>query len=322
MVLTLLLDDRERAIIPFFKNEYQDIEIEVKRIQIGDYIIMQDDHILFAVERKSWVDLSASIKDGRTKNVDKLISLREQTGCKILYLIEGKARNAPIKRFARIPYKSLQSHLDHLIMRNNIFMIYSSNTEDSATRLIEFCTNYLSLPIPKTLETKGGDNEIVTKVNEMSLLTTTVKKTDLQIVYNLWSQIPNITTKTASLFIDKYHISDLFLGNISKEEISTMRYPNGTIIGKRAAKILAVRDNDNHENYKHYCNILAELPMITKKTAAKILLQVTFNDLLRCELSEAELENIEKMPNVRVGKAAAANIYKYLVSSDETKKRL
>lgn len=320
MVLKLLIDDRERSVIPFFKNEYMDIEIEVKRIQIGDYVIMQGDHILFSVERKSWVDLSASIKDGRTKNVDKLISLREQTGCKILYLIEGKARNAPTKRFARIPYKSLQSHLDHLIMRNNIFIIYSNNAEDSVARLIEFCTNYLSLNI------KGGDkeiadqNELVTKVNEMSLLTTTVKKTDLQIIYNLWSQIPNITTKTASLFIDKYHISDLFLGNISKEEISTMRYPNGTIIGKRAAKILAVCDNDNHENYKHYCNILAELPMITKKTASKILLQVTFNDLLRGELSEVELENIEKMPGVRVGKTAAANIYKYLVSSNETKK--
>jgi ERCC4-type nuclease len=320
MVLKLLIDDRERAIIPFFKNEYQDIEIEVKRIQIGDYVIMQDDHILFAIERKSWVDLSASIKDGRTKNIDKLISLREQTGCKILYLIEGKTRNAPTTRFARIPFKSLQSHLDHLTMRDNIFMIYSSNAEDSAARLIEFCTNYLSLNITGGKEIfTDQDEEIVTNgINEMSLLTTTVKKTNLQIIYNLWSQIPNITTKTASLFIDKYHISDLFLGNISKEEISTMRYPNGTIIGKRATKIIAVKDNDNIANYKHYCNILAELPMITKKTAAKILLNVTFNDLLRGELSEAEIENIEKMPGVRIGKTAAANIYKYLVC-DETK---
>jgi ERCC4-type nuclease len=317
MSLKLVVDDRERAVIPFFKDEYEDIEIEVKRIQIGDYVIMQGDHILFAIERKSWVDLSASIKDGRTKNVDKLISLREQTGCKIFYLIEGKTRSAPTKRYARIPFKSLQTHLDHLMVKNNIFMVYSSNAEDSAVRLIEFCTNYLSLNITggKNIFT-DRDEEIVTNgINEMSLLTTTVKKTDLQIIYNLWSQIPNITSKTATLFIEKYHISDLFLGNISKDEISTLKYPNSTIIGKRAAKIIAVQDNDNHQNYKHYCNILAELPMITKKTAAKVLLEVTFNDLLRGELSEETIANIQKTPKVKVGKAAAANIYKFLVST-------
>lgn len=315
MVLKLIIDDRERAIIPFFKNEYENIEIEVKRIQIGDYVIMQGDKILFCIERKSLTDLSASIKDGRTKNVDKLIALREQTGCKVLYLIESqKIRYKSSKRFARIPFKNLQSKIDHLIMRDNIFIIHSTNEEDTVARLIEFCTNYLSLNII------GGDKEIFTNkdeedvIDEINLLTVTTKKTDLQIIYNLWSQIPNITTKTASLFIDKYHISDLFLGNISKEEISTMRYPNGTIIGKRATKILAVIDNDKYENYKHYCNILAELPMITKKTAAKILLQVTFNDLLSGFLSETEIENIQKTPNVRVGKTAAANIYKYLVS--------
>lgn len=317
MVLKLVVDDRESKVIPFFKDEYTDIEIEVKRLQIGDYAIMQDDHILFIIERKSWNDLSASIKDGRTKNIDKLISLREQTGCKIFYLIEGKARNSPTKRFARIPYKSLQAHLDHLIIRDNIFIIHSLSEEDTVTRLIEFCTNYLSLNIPVNTSinndtiTTGGDSGI-------NILTTVIKKTDLQIIYNLWSQIPNITSKTASLFIEKYHISDLFLGNISKEEISTLKYPNGTIIGKRASKIIAVKDNDNIQNYKHYCNILAELPMITKKTAAKILLEVTFNDLLRGELSEETIANIQKTPKVKVGKAAAANIYKFLVS--DTKK--
>jgi len=320
--MKIIVDDRESKVIPFFKDEYQDIEIEVKRIQIGDYVIMQDEKVLFVIERKTWCDLSTSIKDGRTKNVDKLISLREQTGCKILYLIEGKARNSPTKRFARIPFKSLQSHLDHLMVRNNVFIVHSNNEEDTVARLIEFCNNYLTLNIT------GGDKEIFTNKDEevvvdaIKILTTTIKKTDLQIIYNLWSQIPNITTKTASLFIDKYHISDLFLGNISKEDISTMKYPNGTIIGKRAAKIIAVKDNDNIANYKHYCNILAELPMITKKTAAKILLDVTFNDLLRGELSEETIANIQKTPAVKVGKTAAANIYKYLVNIPKTNQNL
>ena len=50
--------------------------------------------------------------------------------------------------------------------------------------------------------------------------------------------MPNITEKTACLFINKgYHISDLILGNISKDSIYSMTYPNGYIIGKRSEKI-------------------------------------------------------------------------------------
>ena len=333
----LIVDDREQAVIPFFKESYQDIEVEVKRIQIGDYVIMKDNKIIFAIERKSWIDLSGSIKDGRKENVNKLISLREQTGCKLLYLIEGRARFAPTKKFSRIPYKNLQVHLDHLMVRDNIFMIYSDSAEDTTSRLIEFITNYISLgAVDVTMDTNsaiddvsmtGGessnsseiitDDVIIEKLDEMSILTSVIPKTDLQIMYNLWSAIPQITLKTASLFIDaNIHISELFIGKISSSEISVMRYASGTIIGTRANKIIKIRDNENVDNYKHYCNILAELPMITRKTASLILMKVTFNDLLRKKLSIQEIADIRKTPRSKIGITAATNIYKFLINKN------
>ena len=39
--------------------------------------------------------------------------------CKILYLIEGPARYSSNKKICRIPYRNLQSHLDHLMIRDN-----------------------------------------------------------------------------------------------------------------------------------------------------------------------------------------------------------
>jgi ERCC4-type nuclease len=311
MTLKLLIDDREQAVIPFFDESYLDIEVEVKRLQIGDYAISKNEKILFIFERKSWVDLSASIKDGRSANVNKLILLRDQTNCKIIYLIEGKARHSPSKRFAHIPYKNLLSSLDHLIQRDNIHIIYSNDPQDTVTRLIEFANSYLTLVsteknIIDTNKTEGGD---------MAILTTTIPKTDLEITYMLWSTIPNITTKTATLFIDAgYHISDLFIGNITKEEIAVMKYPSGTIIGKRAEKIIKIRDN-NSTNYKTYCNLLAVLPMITKKTAALILLKVKFNDLLRGQISMQEICDLKKTEKTKIGKTAAANIFKFLIKS-------
>lgn len=317
-MLTLIIDDREKAVIPFFKEyqnidtKTQNIEIKIQRIQVGDYIISRNDKIIAAVERKSWTDLAASIKDGRATNINKMISLREQTGCKLFYLMEGKSRYPPTKKFARIPYKNLQSHLDHLTMRDNVHILHSDSEEDTAIRLIEFMTNYLTLP---TLST---DVESVENVrDDQKILTTTVPKTELEIIYNIWSCIPNITSKTATLFISTYHISDLFLGLISKATISTMQYPNGSIIGKRSEKIINVIDNTCVNNHKIYCRILAEIPGITKKTAALILVKVKFNDLLCGTLSLQEIADIKKTEKSRVGIAIAKKIFMFLVKSEQ-----
>jgi ERCC4-type nuclease len=307
-MLKLIVDDRENAVIPYFKK-YDNFTIQVQRIQIGDYVITQNDRILFCIERKSWADLAASIKDGRSTNINKMISLREQTGCKLLYLLEGKSRYAATKKFGRIPYKNLQSHLDHLVMRDNVFVIHANDQEDSVNRLTEFMTNYLSLQVPNTeIAVIGGTNTD----NKLKILTAVVPKTDAEIISNMWSAIPNITEKTAALF-SEYHISDLFLGNVDKSTIAQMRYPNNSIIGKRSEKIIKVIDNANTNNFKVYCNILSEIPRITKKTAALILLKVKFNDLIAGKLSIGEIAVIKKTENRTIGIASAEAIYKFLV---------
>jgi ERCC4-type nuclease len=316
-MLKLIVDDRETKVIPHFEEEYNDIEIIVKRLQIADYVIMRGDQILFAIERKSWSDLSSSIKDGRKENINKLKKLRDETNCRLIYLIEGKARYAPTKNISHIPYKNLQAHLDHLIIRDNISVLYSSNVEDIPKRLIEFMRNYMSMDPGDIQEFEGkllGSN---VKEGGMEILTTVINKTDLEIVYNLWSAIPNITTKTAGLFIEKgYNICDLLLGKIPRQDIATLQYKNGVIVGsKRAAKILKIVSN-TEENYKHYCNIIACIPLITKKTAGIILLQLTFIELLNGVMSVNELANIQKTEKAKLGKKAAGNIYKFLISGD------
>lgn len=335
-MLKLLVDDREQAVIPFFKESYEKVKIEVKRIQIGDYCITQNDKVLFCVERKTWRDLSASIKDGRDSNFDKMISLREQTNCKLLLLIEGKSRHSPKKKFARIPYKNLQAKLDHLMIRDNISVIYSNNEEDTTNRLIEFCTNYISLGISSSNILEGGSKEDNREtipmdiddseagpsgINEISILTTVVKKTDDQIIKNIWSCLPQVTTKTGELFIkNDIHISALLTGKISELDIVAMRYDNGTIIGKRATKILNTAnpkdcEKKNRENYRYYCNILAEIPGITKNTAALILVKVTFIELLMGKIAIDDLAKIKKTEKSKIGIAAAEKIYKYLVKN-------
>jgi ERCC4-type nuclease len=307
-MLKLLVDDRESKVIPFFATcGSPDIEIKVSRIQTGDYAIYYGETILFIIERKSWKDLSASIKDGRKENTAKLLALREKTGCKIIYLIEGRARYAPTQKIARIPYKNLQAHLDHLVIRDNIYIIYSSSFEDSARRIVEFAHNYISLGIfPTCPEPPQKALEALTEITP---------KSDTQIVYSIWGCVPSVTDKTTSLFIDAYHISDLILGVIRKEDIGAMRYPSGAIIGKRANKIAAIQDIHNPANFKYYCNMLGCITGITKKTATMILSEFGMHALLSGQVSQDALANLQKTPKARLGPKAAEKVLKYFVKA-------
>lgn len=319
-MLKLIVDDREGAVIPFFAT-HASFAVVVQRIQIGDYIITQNDKIIAAIERKSWCDLAASIKDGRVANINKLLGLRQTTGCRLFYLMEGKSRYTPDKRFARIPYKNLQAHLDHLIMRDNVCMLYADNPADTAARLAEFMTNYLSLPNNTNTIVPAGHSVIVTggtptigtetNTSELDILTVTMPKTDDEIISNMWCCVPNITTKTVPCFT-AYHIADLFLGSIDIATVAAMCYTNGSVIGKRAKKITSVATN-NIANHAIYCRVLAEIPGLTKRTAALILVQIKFIDLLRGIFSIQQLADIKKTEKSRIGEAVAKKIYKFLV---------
>lgn len=307
--MRLIIDDREQQVIPFFKEDYKEIEIEieVKRINIGDYAIYQDDTLLFIIERKSWKDLSASMRDGRKENINKLLLARQETGCKIIYLIEGKARYPANKKIARIPYKNLQSHLDHLIIRDDVYIIYSNTPEDTSNRLIEFMVNYMSI-VP-TIKIAGN------KTQEPFDLMQKFTKSDLEIIYSIWRCIPGITDKTTSLFINNYHISDLILGNIQEADISTMKYPNGAIIGKRASKIHKV-SIASPETFKVYCKMLSCINGVTDKTAALIVTKFGFHEVLSGAVSQEELSELKKTEKSKLGKKISAEIVRFFVKQN------
>lgn len=316
-MLKLIVDDREQIVLPFIKASYPKVSVEIKRMQIGDYSIMKENKILFSIERKTWKDLSASIKDGRDSNIDKMIELRNQTNCRLLLLIEGKARYNPETKFARIPYKNLQAKLDHLMIRDNVSIIYSKDTEDTVNRLVELCTNYTTMSpecrdnIEDNIRSESVGGDIL---DHEKILTTVIPKSDDTILRNIWACIPNVTNVTGSLFIQhNIHIADFLNGVIKSSDIEDIRYDSGAVIGKRAAKMLRFSKNTDVDNYKHYCNILSAIPGITKQTAAVILTIVSFKELLSGSLSVDDLATIKKTEKSKVGRKASESIYKYLI---------
>ena len=143
----IIVDDRERAIFPYLEQpaKASQISYAIRRINVGDYAICCDKQIKMIIERKTWEDLAASFRDGRKANVAKLLSARQETGCILTYLIEGPACPRPGALFGRIPINNLRAHLDHLALRDNIHIIYSSDLAYSGMRLFELAKNMRSL---------------------------------------------------------------------------------------------------------------------------------------------------------------------------------
>ncbi len=322
--LQIYVDDREKKIIPLLKahKNSKGFKITVKRLVIGDYCIYYKDKLLMCVERKSWIDLGSSITDGRIANVEKLKIARNETECKIIYLIEGKGHMTCKKMLPkmRIPFKCLRSHLDHLAIRDNVIIIRSINYQDTADRLIDlmenFCTLYKNLNdvlSPEELikynnqESAGGKDEekksqpIDKEQLEEKIVFRKIDKTDQSIGMEIWCSIYGINHNTYEMLQEKYSIHDFILGNVLVDDLKDVKYPSGHTLGKRKSQ----RIIDSAQVKKIQIKMLSRIPGITKKTAEEILFKIRFTDIVNGATSIQTLANYKK--NTTSGKKRLGN---------------
>ncbi len=148
----IIIDHRERQVIPFIeKTQRYDIEYTTRQLSIGDYLICtrasgdSQSRVLAVIERKTWKDLAASFYDGRKENVNKLIELRKVSGCRIVYMLEGNPFRRSDEKIQRMPFKNLQAHLDHLLFRDDIHVMYTRDGRGSMQRLFDFANNMTTI---------------------------------------------------------------------------------------------------------------------------------------------------------------------------------
>jgi ERCC4-type nuclease len=154
----LIIDARERQVTRH-SVEFADTNIEIKQITIGDYaIVTPTDKILAVIERKSYEDFAASLKDGRHNNKEKMLALRLATGCSVILLLEGPAFPAPASTFSNFPYRVIESAVFHMQVRDNIQVIRTPDTLGSAQMLARFVrsmdTLWAKFPVDSMLESR------------------------------------------------------------------------------------------------------------------------------------------------------------------------
>jgi len=335
MTLTVLIDDRERAVEPHFKQfsaSFPNISCQVKHLTTADYAIMRGSTLLVSVERKTWSDMAASFRDGRKENITKMLDLRRKTNCMLVMIIEGKPwlgmpPNVDFK-VQRFSVKSIRAHLDHLQIRDNVHILQTKDQAATAYRLLEFAKNYSTIKpseVPnvviseevKTVEqsddavsgkaqtAESQDMQLQDTESHITALTEPKAASDLQIKYKMWQSMPGVTNKIATMMIDaKINMLDFATGKITHDQIFAMKYPSGNIIGKHAKKLTGWQSKSDLAIQR---KIIVAIPGVSNDAAEKLITE----DRNIAQLADLDVDIIAKMQKTKkrkIGPKLAAKI--------------
>jgi|SaaInlStandDraft_5_1057022.scaffolds.fasta_scaffold01708_6 ERCC4-type nuclease len=192
------IDNRERDLIQKF--DILNIQIEKKNLDIGDIHICSDEKLLVIIERKTYDDLSTSIKDGRYKEQKNRILNSIQKNVRKIYLIEGNKKDFTLSQ------NILESTIINTIMRDNIHVFVTKNIDET----IKFINTILK-NINKYKENIINDQ---CNIETNNTLIHSVKKNNMNsetCFMNMMNGIPGISKKTSSIFITKFkNIHNMF----------------------------------------------------------------------------------------------------------------
>lgn len=261
-VVTLYIDDRERAIIAH-REVFGDLPVAVSRMTHGDYAVCCDGSILAVFERKSLEDLAASVKDGRYDNKNGLVDLRNRTACRLVYIIEGKPPKDPLARVGGIPWGHLESALDHIAIRDCFSVVATRDTLDTARRLVRFTRSMQTLVNSGEIDTApDGTSALLNEKREVS---------DVDIVRSMWCKFRGIAAPTADIFMERFTLWDVVHGGVN---LQGLKMPDGRAVSKRVVDSLRAVDA------KMAIALLECIPGVSRKTATELLKKKSLKTLL------------------------------------------
>lgn len=133
----------------------------IDTITVGDYVIMaqapnQRNFVpVLVIERKTWKDLAASIKDSRSKTQHaRMVELQQKTHCQCMYLIEGTFKHNDDQQVQGLNFKALHSKIRHNTLLGVPF-IQSRDQAHSAKVIVDLARDILKLLCEKRLSIPG-----------------------------------------------------------------------------------------------------------------------------------------------------------------------
>lgn len=308
--MELVADDRERAVIAHLEHK---LLLRVERLTIGDYAFVRPDgRLAVIVERKTLEDLAASIKDGRMENNAKLLHAQAETGCHIIYIIEGPAYPKDERKFGGIPFKCLEGKLDSLTFRHGARVVWTKDAEHTASRLAAMAKRLPSLtpeaaPAPAPAPGVAIGASAVPADCVRDLLQSNMNPS-LDVVHmRMLSKIPTVSFGTAKVVLARYSIRQVITGDVSKEVLVNLQYESKFRLGERGEKLWRCCQSLSSDN--ELCiRMLGEINGVTLGTARAIVAAVDMANIVTGEFAKGAIACVPKSKNRRVGPAIEERI--------------
>jgi ERCC4-type nuclease len=319
----LVVDARERAVIPFIESAVAGHVFIPRQINTGDYLICRRGSppaIVACIERKSHEDFAASFRDGRYENFDKMRALRDRTGCQLYLFMEGAAFPAPGRKYSRIPYANILAAATKLMVRDGVMVVFTEDESHTARRLAEFLAAFDALKTaPHSLRSPNahtydevaggepGDDEDISVPGE---LTSIVARPDEDAAMLMWTRLRGVAVPLGKLLTAEFSVAELVSGAVSEARIRALKTATGRAIYADAARsLIAVRGGDADAMVK----LMSGLKGITP-AAARVVFDALGSAAAVCAAPAAALEMVQipGKKTVKFGKARAALLRRML----------
>ncbi len=295
--LSILVDYRERKVFDALSLNSTIksglLHYEIKNLNYGDYNILYDNKVLAVFERKTWKDLSATIKDKqRSENIEKLKFCRDETKCDVYYIIEGNFRFGDNRKIGGIEFHKLEMKLISLMVNFGIYVVQSSNEAHTIDKIVKFAKYYLK-------KNKVGSNELPAPPPETPELSNR----------RVWNNLRGLGKESTERVSDAFGIGEYIDGMINKEELEKLKIPKRAI--NQFFKYSLMENSER---------ILTGILRVSVAIAKAILGKKNIVEIKNSTVEELSIIEIEGTRTRRVGKALAGRIIEILNFKHDLKK--
>jgi len=290
--ITLLVDSRERALFDHFDTiPGTDTFVRKEQITTGDYALITNDSVLEIFERKSLRDYADSFKDGRHENKNKLMSMRDKTGCLIYYIVEGRRPDKMSDKINGIPYSSIEASMFNMMSNHGIFVIRTDSAEDTARMLVAKRTALIN-------SMKNGKFSLKISIDDpIAIMTERPTITCDTIILDMFSSIPGVSDTTAKELAKTISISEVIFcdSDAITSKLSDIKV-NGRKLSCNVIKKITSLDTEDKSN------IFKAIPGIKDTTAFDDIFEEELahdsNELCTCLIGKYGDKRISKIKRI------------------------
>lgn len=260
----LVVDTREQATLEAvhatISDEYLVYE---KMITIGDYQICFNNTVIACIERKTYQDFASSFIDGRYKNMEKMIKLRNEVACQLFLFLEGIPYQDEDRRYGAIPVSSINTACDNMMINDNIFIIHTRDQLSTAKHLYRLLKAY-----EKAEKIGGAVSDKPYDLPPETLQKAPIKEYKEQAA-EMWGELPNIGAGVLGrLLAEKYVPADFITGRKASEINDIVGFNGRKISANARATLLRLTQHDQELLNR----LIGGIPGISLDAARKLAL--------------------------------------------------